>query len=142
MKLTADEIVISEVDSEQWDDLLAGFPRATVFHTLAWQQIMSAAGAAGIHLLQAQLDGECEAVWPCQEMRKGPLRVLGSPLPGMSTAYMGPLFKSRGNMRAIVDAFFQNDCFSKPAFFAVKSLNAEHVDLSSYGFERVLEFDT
>jgi hypothetical protein len=142
MRLTADEIMISEVESEQWDQLLEEFPHATVFHTLAWQRIMSAAGAARIHLAQAQLDGECEAVWPCQEMRKGPLRVLGSPLPGMSTAYMGPLFKSRNTMHAVIDAFFQHDWFNKPAFFAVKSLNAEHVDLSAHGFEKVLDFDT
>lgn len=142
MKLTADEIVISEVESEQWDDLLSEFPNATVFHTLAWQQILLAAGAARFHLLQAQLDGECEAVWPCQEMRKGPLRVMGSPLPGMSTAYMGPLFKSRYNTDEVVDAFFQHNVFSTPAFFAVKSLNVEEVDLSTRGFDKVLEFDT
>ena len=142
MRLTADEIMISEVGNEQWDDLLAEFPNATLFHTLAWQRIMRAAGAARIHLLQAQCEGECTALWPCQEMRKGPLRVLGSPLPGMSSAYMGPLFKPSADKRAILDAFFQTDYFSKPAFFAVKSLTAEDIDLSAYGFEKVLEFDT
>src|SRR4051794_5591974 len=77
---------------EQWAEWLAYFPEHTVFHTLAWLQAVAAAHDLDLILMASTMAGYCAAVWPCLVMRKGPFRIVGSPLPGWSTPYLGPLF--------------------------------------------------
>jgi len=132
-----------EVPLDQWDALLAQFPQHTVFHTTAWLEAIRAVYGAKIILGCAEFDGECVAIWPVLQSRKGFLKLLGSPLPGWSTAYMGPLFREGTDPESAMEALLNFDMFRKGSFFAAKVLNeAAPVDLTRHGFERVLDFDT
>lgn len=134
---------ISEVDPASWDALVGQFEDRTVFHTLPWLETIRAAHGVKIVLTQAQVNDRCVAIWPYLELRKGPLRVIGSPLPGWSTAYMGPLFDHKADIPAVLQAFLEHRLFRRYAFFACKSINRSHpVDLGAFGFKPRMLFDT
>jgi CelD/BcsL family acetyltransferase involved in cellulose biosynthesis len=134
---------VMEVEPSDWKSLLGQFPEHTVFHTLPWLETIQAVHGATPRLARADCDGRCVAIWPILATRKGPLRVLGSPLPGWSTAYMGPLFQSQAHVGGAIEAFLDHDLFRRYAYFACKVLNEQHqVDLAPHGFTNVLNFDT
>lgn len=137
------EYDISTVEQGQWNALLQSFRDATVFHRLEWLQVVCAVHRVKIVLVKAEKEGRCIAVWPYLEMKKGPLRVIGSPLPGWSTAYLGPLFAADVDANAVLSAFLAHKLFRWYAFFACKVLDRNPpVDLGAHGFSTVMKFDT
>jgi len=137
------EIQVSAVEHSHWDALLAPFPDATVFHSLSWLNTVAATHNLNIQLARADVDGRCVGVWPCLWMRKGPLKVLGSPLPGWSTAYMGPLFADDADPNGVLRAFLDHKLFKRYAYFSCKVLNERRpVDMAAQGFSFVGKFDT
>jgi hypothetical protein len=81
------------------------------------------------------------ALWPCLEQRKGPFRILGSPLPGWSTAYLGPLFPSGtdgADQQAILDAFLNERPLNRWSYFRCRVLDEQRdVDMEPLGFSRI-----
>lgn len=137
---------VTIVQPHAWDDVVARFANATVFHSLAWLQVVSEAHNVKPLLLaigDAEDPSSCEAAWPVLEMRKGPFRVLGSPLPGWSTAYMGPLFAQGADVDSAMSAFMQHSALRRHAYFACKVLDRDHpINLQRHGFSLVRKFDT
>lgn len=131
------------VEPAQWDDLVRRFPNYTVFHTLAWLQTLQAAYSLKLMLCQALAGNRCVAVWPLLNTRKGLLKVIGSPLPGWSTTYMGPLFCADTDIPTVLAAFFNHRAFRGYAYFACKVIDQSRpVDLESFGFSPVLKYQT
>lgn len=136
-------IMVSASDPGEWDGLLRAFADRTIFHTRAWMEIIQAAHGVRPVFAKAVRDGKCIAIWPCLEMRKGPFRVLGSPLPGWSTAYMGPLFADDADIAATLQAFFDHKLFRRYAYFACRTMVHRHeVDLAAFGFNLLTNFET
>lgn len=133
---------VSSCDLSQWDEVLSHFPRHTIFHRAAWLEILIA-----IHDVKAQLvvvarDGRPVAAWPLLSMRKGPLRILGSPLPGWSTAYLGPLFAEGEDTKALLGALLDSR-YLRASYIACKALDDEQtIDFGAHGFTGVMNFDT
>jgi CelD/BcsL family acetyltransferase involved in cellulose biosynthesis len=80
-------------DSEapSWDQVVARFAAATVFHTHDW---MTAVGRLfGVEKLPLGVfqSGRMVGAFPTFRARKGPLRVMAAPLGGWATYYGGPL---------------------------------------------------
>ena len=136
-------ITVGQADPAEWDTLVQGFSHHTIFHTLQWLRTIEMAHGVRPVLVRADCGGQCIGVWPILEMKKGPLRVIGSPLPGWSTAYLGPLFAERAPIRDTLRAFFAHPLFRRYAYFACKILDQGcSVDLQEYGFDEVMRFDT
>jgi len=134
---------IYQASPRDWDDLLRGFPERTVFHGTAW--LNAVASAYGFKLiLAAAADGDrTVGLWPCVEKYKGFLRILGSPLPGTSTPYLGPLFREGVDIDAVVRAFAADRTIGRHAFFACRTQDRERpVDLAAVGFAKLLRFET
>lgn len=137
------EYAVSEVDVADWDELVRGFTDYTVFHTTPWLRTVSAANAVKPILLKVMRDGSCAAVWPLLVLKKGPLRVLGSPLPGWSTAYLGPLFHDDVDPETSVARMLEHPSIRRHAYLACKVVTRRrHVDFTRFGFQRVLDLDT
>jgi CelD/BcsL family acetyltransferase involved in cellulose biosynthesis len=137
------DVRIHEVAPEEWDRLLEGFPDRTVFHSLGWLKAVERAYGYRLVLAAARTDAGCVAVWPCVEKRKFTLRVLGSPMPGTSTPYLGPLFAPGADVPAVVAAFLKDSTIGRHAFFACRTweLSGEPVNLEP-AFTRLLRFET
>ena len=134
---------IYQATPSDWDGLLRGFPQRTVFHSTPW--LNAVANAYGFKLiLAAAADGDrTVALWPCVEKYKGPFRILGSPLPGTSTPYLGPLFRDGVDIDAVVRAFAADRTIGRHSFFACRTQDrGRPVDLGPLGFAKLLRFET
>jgi len=128
---------------EQWDEVLSRFPAHTIFHTRPWLELLIAVHDLNPMLVVVRHADAPVACWPCLWMRKGPVRVFGSPLPGWSTAYMGPLFADDVNTDDALDAMLRSRWLRRQAYFACKVLDGDRaIDLARHGFEPVMNFDT
>lgn len=143
--------VASEVAPEQWEQLLAMFPGHSVFHTLPWLETIETVHGAKARLLRVDAsamarDGEdasCVAIWPVFTTRKGPLRILGSPVPGWCTAYMGPLFRRGCCVQESLEAFLGHPILRGGSYFSCKVLvDRTPVNLSRFRFVEVERLDT
>jgi CelD/BcsL family acetyltransferase involved in cellulose biosynthesis len=95
-----------QVTAAEWDALLCPFPTATVFHGSAWLAMLHETTGGETVLLEVR-DGTRAAGYFCGlVLRKGPFRLLGSPLPGWGTPAMGPVadpssFDQRAFLQAV-----------------------------------------
>lgn len=143
--LSGGPIIVSEVEpaSGAWDALLEPFADHTIFHSRSWLEIIQASHGVQPRYLKAEQDGRCIALWPFMEMRKGPFRVIGSPLPGWSTAYMGPLIAEDADVNAAMAAMLNHKRLRRYAYCACRTIVHRHeVDLASFGFDLLTKFET
>ena len=137
---------VREIQEADWDALVDLCPLGTVYHRTGWLGALEA--CEGIELKRvACFQGEdLLALWPIGMMRKGPMRVGGSPLPGWNTAYLGPIFTSacgdeeRGKLDA-VRTMMKGKPIANPAFIATRCMDAG-LDLSKIGFVKSRDFET
>jgi len=91
-------------DFPDWDGRIADFPQKRIFHESVWLRFLEKdqrGRAVVIRLTDA--GGVEQALWPGVVVRKGPVRIFGSPLRGWGTVTMGPLYHgedSRGLLAA------------------------------------------
>lgn len=134
---------VKSCELRQWDDVMAHFPRHTIFHRAAWIELLMAVHDLKPLLVSVECDGRPMAAWPALWLRKGPLRIVGSPLPGWSTAYMGPVFADGENVKDALDAMLNSRWLRRQAYIACKVLDDQQtIDLSPHGFVGVMAFDT
>ncbi|HWB20156.1 MAG TPA: GNAT family N-acetyltransferase [Phycisphaerales bacterium] len=142
---TDSPIQVRPVEPSEIDALLAHFPGASVFHSRAWLTTISKSHNVRIFAARADRNGSPIAFWPYLEMRKGPFRVIGSPLPGWSTAYIGPITNSAdpNDAQAILNAFLGHRLFKWYAYAAVKTVgNPCPFDFAAAGFTKVTDLET
>jgi hypothetical protein len=131
------------VSEAEWETLLERFADHTVYHTLPWLRTLVASHKLQLHLIAVDTDDRADAIWPLLETRKGPLRIVGSPLPGWSTAYLGPLFAEGADIGASWRAFMASAPLRRASYIALKAIgSARCLDLSKRGFQKIAEFDT
>lgn len=124
------------------DGFLPRFSARSVFHTRAWVELLTE--AFGLRpLVLAAFDGnEPVALWPLLELRKGPLRVLGSPLPGWGTAYMGPLF-SGVDPHAASAAMLARPEVRRASYIEARVIDPDdRLPLATFGFRLLQRFET
>lgn len=90
MNLELREATAAEVSS--WDVLIRRFPKCRVEHTKAWMDSLGAAGFGRALYLVWTVDGDIVGCLPGLLVKKGPIVMYGSPMPGWQTGGMGPLF--------------------------------------------------
>lgn len=83
-----------------WDNVVAGFEEGTIFHTMAWMQVVEKLYGAE-KLPMGIFDGsDLLGVFPFFCIRRGPIKILGSPLGGVG--YGGPLIR-KTFYRAVIE---------------------------------------
>jgi hypothetical protein len=133
------------VPLEEWDEVVESFDCRTVYHSAAWIRTLCKEFGLTPHLLACQdPSGTTRLAWPGLVVRKGPLQILGSPLPGWSTPYMGPLAVSPA---ALAEALKGSDLnhrlrrFSYIEFRALRECSSDE-SFVQMGFLRQSEFET
>jgi CelD/BcsL family acetyltransferase involved in cellulose biosynthesis len=84
------------ISREKYDELLAGFAGAgaSIYHRLPWLEALTAGFGAEIRFARsAGRDGRTVALTPFICKKKGPFRLVGTPLSGMYTEFAGPLLE-------------------------------------------------
>ncbi len=127
----------------EWDELVDRFGERTVFHRSAWLRSLEDAYSLRPLLLKVVEGGECIAVWPWLWFRKALLRIIGSPLPGWSTPYMGPLFADAANTQDVSRAVMKSRELGAWIYAAFRVLDhGEPVDVPGDGFKSYRRFET
>ena len=86
-----------------WDSLIEHCAGKTVFHELAWHRhVLSIHPGAHFQYYEIRNDGRCVGYFCGLVLWKGPFRVMGSPLPGTGTNYMGPVFREKVDQPAVL----------------------------------------
>ncbi len=83
--------ILENEELNKWNSLVEQFPGRTLFHTAEWLSFLEAT----FHLQKLPLglyrNGRMVGLFPALLDHKGPFKILGSPLTGWGTPYMGPL---------------------------------------------------
>jgi hypothetical protein len=138
-----DSYQVRTIDPLDWDALVARLPDGTVFHSLAWLETLAATYGQVMTLSAAFAADRCVGAWPYLQWSKGPLRVIGSPLPASGTVYMGPLFAGEADVADVLDSFLSHRLFRRYLYFSCRAIDRSRpVDLGAFGFSRVRSFDT
>jgi CelD/BcsL family acetyltransferase involved in cellulose biosynthesis len=131
------------IDTADWDACVATMPERTAFHGLAWLEALRDELGASLELVGARRAGEVVAVWPVLGLRRGPLRISGSPLPGWATAYLGPLFREPEVAPAALAAMHAASAIRRSHFSACRVMDDDaRVDLAPLGFRCTRRFET
>jgi CelD/BcsL family acetyltransferase involved in cellulose biosynthesis len=129
--------IAETVQPGSWDGLVARFDDHTVFHTLPWLQAVAAEHGLRVELVQVRDAARCLAVWPCLMQRRGPFRILGSPLPGWSTPYLGPLIAPDADVHAVLETFLRRSSLRRWSYMCCRVFDRDwDVDLERHGFSR------
>lgn len=104
-----------------WAEILAGYPDAEVFHSPAWLDFLAASQRAEpvvavVHARERQVGHFVGAI-----VQRFGIRMLGSPLMGWGTQYMGFLLEEGADRRSAADALIS---------FAFADLRCLHVELA------------
>lgn len=136
-------IEVERVDRDRWDALVRELPERTVFHLSPWLDALARVQQREVARIAAIADGVVVALWPCLVGRKGRLLVLGSPLPGSATPYLGPLFRAGSDAPEALDALLAHEPLRGAAYVACRVMEREPpVDLSAHGFGVSRRFST
>jgi hypothetical protein len=108
------------LNASEWEAILDGHPDATVFHSSAWLEFLAASQGAVPVIAFVKLEGRPCGYFVGAIVRRFGIRILGSPLPGWVTPYMGFLLKAGVDRRAAAEALVR---------FAFNDLGCLHVEL-------------
>lgn len=129
-------------DDAEWDAMVDQTELGTVYHRSGWLGVLNECTEARIHRVALEGPAGLLAIWPIGLLRKGPLRIGGSPLPGWNTAYLGPLFTDACEDKAdAVRRMYTAPPIRKPAFLATRVMDTT-ADLEPLGFRRTKDFET
>lgn len=89
----SDMLVTREICLDDYFGLVKSFERGWLYHDKSWLlTVRDGFGAEVVALLTENRGGEAIALTPLMRIRKGPFKLVGSPLRGMYTEFAGPLF--------------------------------------------------
>jgi hypothetical protein len=81
---------LNGISDEEWDEMLLAMPDWRIYQTSAWLRFLEETqGVQPLHL--GVFDGDRQVgCWAAAAFSMGPLRLIGSPMRGWTTPYMGP----------------------------------------------------
>jgi CelD/BcsL family acetyltransferase involved in cellulose biosynthesis len=134
---------VREISLEEWDRQTQALPGRTVFHGAPWLRAVRDAYRVRLRLFTAERDGQLEAALPVMLARRGPFLVSGSPLPGTSTPYLGPLFAESCDVGAALQSFLGDRRIGRYDYAMWRALDQQRaVFLGAHGFKAVRAFET
>ncbi len=113
--------LITDMDEKTWDEAIEAFDTKYLFHQSIWLRFLEETQGAKTLRFRINEGGKTLGYFAGLTVQKGPLRILGSPLPGWTTEYMGP----------VVNADFDFGKFLDALDGACRHLRIHHVELCS-----------
>lgn len=88
----------------KWDDLVAPYGSTQLFHRRIWLEYLAATRPLELRFFAIRERGRTVGYFCGGMVRKGPFRILGSPLKGWTTNFMGPIANGDLNQEAFLRA--------------------------------------
>lgn len=93
----SEEETLSE--ARYYPELASTSQHATIFHSSEWLKVASSIVPQRVQILRVAQGQETIGVLPHVHLRRGPLRMILSPPPGLGMQYLGPLFPHLDSMK-------------------------------------------
>ncbi len=113
--------LMNNIDWKSWDEYISGFDTSVIFHKEAWLRFLEYTQKAEKHILEIREKGELIGYFAGLMVKKGPFKILGSPLIGWTTESMGP----------IVNKGFDQESFLEKMERHCKQTGIDHLEISS-----------
>jgi hypothetical protein len=85
---------LTTAEAAHWDGLIAPYPDRELFHCKVWLDYLAASRGVEIRFWAIREGSQTIGYFCGGVLRKGPFRILGSPLKGWGTNFMGPVLNS------------------------------------------------
>jgi len=95
---------LTSEEQETWDARIAGFETAHLFHRRAWLDYLAESQGVRIRHWAIREAGRTVGYFCAGIFRKGPFRILGSPLKSWGTNFMGPVVHSDFSAEAFLQS--------------------------------------
>jgi len=82
---------INDLDNEQWNKEISRYGSNYLFHSSEWLNFLRESQGGEILKLKIEENGRIVGYFAGIIVKKGMFKILGSPLPGSTTDYMGPI---------------------------------------------------
>lgn len=112
-------VVLTPEDAGQWDELIAPYESRQMFHRRAWLDYLAASRKLNIRLWAIRKGSQTVGYFCGGILRKGPFRILGSPLKGWGTNSMGPVVGGHIDQGSLLKAL---DCLAHREHVALMEL--------------------
>ncbi|GLI51892.1 hypothetical protein TSYNTROOL_19780 [Tepidanaerobacter syntrophicus] len=83
--------VEQRISKEDWNNKISKFKNKTIYHTYEWLEFIEESQGLEKILYEITINEKVEGYLPGFIIKKGPIKIFGSPFPGWTTPYMGPL---------------------------------------------------
>jgi hypothetical protein len=112
---------LAPAEAARWDELVAPYESRELFHRRAWLDYLTASRGLQIRLWTIHSNGNTVGYFCGGVLQKGPFRILGSPLKGWGTNFLGPVANRGLDQGAFLKAL--DDLAEREHFAAVEIEN-------------------
>jgi hypothetical protein len=113
--------LITDMAPEIWDEAIEAFDSKCLFHQSVWLRYLEETQGARTLRFRITDNGRTGGYFVGLIVKKGPLRIMGSPLPGWTTDYMGPVVNKDFDFEKFLDAL-DHTC---------RTMKIHHIELCS-----------
>jgi hypothetical protein len=117
---------IENIDPETWDKAISGFDTKFLFHQSAWLNFLEETQTGKILRFRIVDQGKVIGYFVGLLLKKSMMNILGSPLPGWTTNYMGPIVNKGFNLQEFLDALH----------LKCRELKIQHIELCNPFFSK------
>jgi hypothetical protein len=97
-------IEIKDLNSDAWNDMICGFSTSAIFHTSHWLDFVEKTQKGIRVILKIREKNDTIGYFVGVIIKKGPFSILGSPLTGWTTQFMGPVVRDSFPQELFLDA--------------------------------------
>lgn len=115
-------VPLTITDSRIWDDSLAPFESADLFHESVWLNFIEQTQKVKRCFFSIAEQGNTIGYLPAFILKKGPFTILASPTHGWNTSFMGPVMEDTPNRTTL---------FIKALDYFCRSQGIDHVEIAS-----------
>jgi hypothetical protein len=128
---------LTPAEVSRWDELTSPYDGRQLFHHKAWLDQLAVAHRAAIGLWAIRAGGRTVGYFCGGIVKKGPFRVLGSPLKGWYTNFMGPIVNSDFDQSAFLAAIDDLAAEERLAMVEIESPRLLDHGLCKFNYEPV-----
>jgi hypothetical protein len=126
---------LSDADVGRWDALIAPYDSRQLFHRRAWLDYLAASRRLQLRFWAIRDHGRTVGYFCGGVLRKGPFRILGSPLKGWGTNFLGPVANPDLDQRAFLAAMDDLAARERLAVVEMESPLLSDAPMEAHGYE-------
>lgn len=138
MAMRCQLVPLAADEAARWEELTASYPAFELFHRKPWLDYLSESRKMQIRYWELRKGDQKLGYFCGGILRKGPFRILGSPLKGWGTNFMGPVMNGSFDPAHFLEALEDLACGENLAMAELESRALSETALEAARFEPVI----